>query len=157
MTLDMFREATVDEIANSFAEISHRSPNYYRRKVELLKTNCCDCFPATNIDSVVCKCLSDTALYLLSQQKEIEAIKEQLIALASTTDLFKLYTTFTGIGPYLASVLVAELKDIRRFDNHRKLIAYCGLDPTIVQSGKTINYNGPISKRGSTTARKMVF
>ena len=80
-----------------------------------------------------------------------------MIYLASTTDLFKLYITITGLGPYLASVLVAELKDIRRFDNHKKLIAYCGLDPTIVQSGKTINYNGPISKRGNTTARKMIF
>lgn len=154
---DMIKNATVDELTASFAEIAKRSPNYYRKKADALKAASIDCFPATDVNSVMCKCLSDSALYLLSQQREIESLKNQLIYLASTTDLFKLYITITGIGPYLASVLVAELKDIRRFDNHKKLIAYCGLDPTIVQSGKTINYNGPISKRGNTTARKMIF
>lgn len=153
----MIKKATVDELTASFADIAKRSPNYYRKKAEALKEASIDCFPATDVNSVVCKCLSDSALYLLSQQREIESLKEQLISLASSTDLFKLYITITGIGPYLASVLVAELKDIRRFNNHKKLIAYCGLDPTIVQSGKTINYNGPISKRGNTTARKMIF
>ena len=153
----IIKNATVDELTASFAEIAKRSPNYYRKKADALKAASIDCFPATDVNSVMCKCLSDSALYLLSQQREIESLKNQLIYLASTTDLFKLYITITGIGPYLASVLVAELKDIRRFDNHKKLIAYCGLDPTIVQSGKTINYNGPISKRGNTTARKMIF
>ena len=35
--------------------------------------------------------------------------------------------------------------------------ASCGLDPTIVQSGKSINYHGPISKRGNRYARKILF
>ena len=68
-----------------------------------------------------------------------------------------IYYLGPGIGPYLASSLIAELKDIRRFENHKKLIAYCGFDPTIIQSGKSIHYNGPISKRGNSTARKILF
>ena len=39
----------------------------------------------------------------------------------------------------------------------KQLNAFCGLDPTIIQSGKSINYNGPISKRGNRNARKILF
>lgn len=101
--------------------------------------------------------MSETAIRLFQQQEEIEKLKEKLIELARDTELYNLYLTIPGIGPYLAATLLAELKDIRRFDNHKKLIAFCGFDPTIIQSGKTIHYNGPISKRGNSTARKMIF
>ena len=53
--------------------------------------------------------------------------------------------------------IIAELGDINRFENIKQLNAFCGLDPTIVQSGKSINYNGPISKRGNRNARKILF
>lgn len=47
--------------------------------------------------------------------------------------------------------------NITRFDNHRQLIAFCGLDPTIIQSGKSINVHGTISKRGNKYARWILF
>ena len=47
--------------------------------------------------------------------------------------------------------------DITRFDNHKQLIAFCGLDPTIIQSGKSINVHGAISKRGNKYARWILF
>ena len=56
-----------------------------------------------------------------------------------------------------AAYLTAELKDISRFCTPKKLISSCGLDPTIVQSGKSIDYHGPISKRGNRLARKYLF
>ena len=42
--------------------------------------------------------------------------------------------------------MIAELNDINRFNNIKELTAYCGLDPSIKQSGKSINIHGPISK-----------
>ena len=53
--------------------------------------------------------------------------------------------------------LCEELKDITRFNNIKQINASCGLDPTIVQSGKSIDYHGPISKRGNRYARKILF
>jgi len=51
---------------------------------------------------------------------------------------------------------MAEIVDIRRFKNKRKLIGFCGLDPVIKQSG---NYKGrfKISKRGNSHARRIAF
>src|SRR5699024_11809386 len=45
----------------------------------------------------------------------------------------------------------------RRSSDLKQINASCGLDPTIVQSGKSINYHGPISKRGNKYARKILF
>ena len=51
---------------------------------------------------------------------------------------------------------MAEIVDIRRFKNKRKLIGFCGLDPVIKQSG---NYKGcfKISKRGNSHVRRIAF
>ena len=57
----------------------------------------------------------------------------------------------------LACEIIIELGDITRFDNHKQLIAFCGLDPTIIQSGKSINVHGTISKRGNKYARWILF
>ena len=47
--------------------------------------------------------------------------------------------------------------DITRFDSPKEIIAFCGLDPTIKQSGKSINVKGAISKRGNKYARYILF
>lgn len=154
---EMLNDATIEDVALSLASTHQRSPNYYRRKAESIKYFAENSYPAVHKNSVMTECLSETALRLLSQQKEIEMLKERLIALANSTELYGLFLSVPGIGPYLAASLIAELKDIRRFENHKKLIAYCGFDPTIIQSGKSVHYNGPISKRGNSTARKMLF
>ena len=65
--------------------------------------------------------------------------------------------SFDGISYLTAAYLCAELKDISRFSSYKKLIASCGLDPTIIESGKSINYHGPISKRGNRISRKRLF
>jgi transposase len=43
--------------------------------------------------------------------------------------------------------------DPNRFLTSRKLVAYLGLDPRVKQSGQTPARSGPISKRGSPSAR----
>lgn len=44
-----------------------------------------------------------------------------------------------------------------RYNSTKQLIAFCGLDPTIKQSGKSINVKGAISKRGNKYARYILF
>ena len=80
-----------------------------------------------------------------------------MIELAKQSPYFKIFNSFYGIGEVLASELLGELGDITRFDSHKQLIAFCGLDPTIIQSGKSINVHGAISKRGDKYARWILF
>ena len=85
------------------------------------------------------------------------SVESNLIALAKQTAFFDNIVSIFGIGDLSASLIIAELKDISRFSNIKQLTAFCGLDPTIVQSGKSINFHGPISKRGNKYARRLLF
>ena len=90
-------------------------------------------------------------------QNVILEIKEKMISLAQTSPLFDIIICYYGIGELSASLLISELGDFTRFDNEKQLIAFCGLDPTITQSGKSINIHGSISKRGDKYIRKILF
>ena len=89
--------------------------------------------------------------------KTINELKDKMIETAKQSPYIEIINSFYGIGEVLAAELLGELGDITRFDNHKQLIAFCGLDPTIIQSGKSINVHGAISKRGNKYARWILF
>lgn len=89
--------------------------------------------------------------------KRKDEVKNQVIQLAKETKNYERINSLFGIGELSASLIIAKLKDITRFNNIKQINASCGLDPTIIQSGKSINYHGPISKRENRYARKLLF
>lgn len=62
-----------------------------------------------------------------------------------------------GIGPKLASVIIAEIGDITYFDHAKKLVAYAGLDPSVFSSGKFTATKNRITKRGSNRLRRALY
>ena len=105
-------------------------------------------YPGVDKEHADVKNLSDMAGILQENIKALNEIKGKMIETARQSPYFKIINSFYGIGEVLAAELLGELGDITRFDNHKQLIAFCGLDPTIIQSGKSINVHGAISKRG---------
>lgn len=94
---------------------------------------------------------------LLSYIKQVENLKSKLIDKAKRSYMFNLINSIDGIGEFTTSLIIAELGDISRFDNIKQLTAYCGLDPSIKQSGSSINIGGPISKSGNRYIRRILF
>ncbi len=67
-----------------------------------------------------------------------------------------LYLSLPGIGDTTALRLIAELGDLRRFDNPNQIDAFVGIDPSRYQSGeKDIRFG--ISKHGNAIARKVLY
>jgi len=60
--------------------------------------------------------------------------------------------TIPGIGRFLATLLVIELGDIRRFPSAKHLVSYVGLVPRVRASGERVRL-GHISKEGSPILR----
>lgn len=71
--------------------------------------------------------------------------------------LSKLLQTIPGIGPSGAATLIAEVGTITRFSSGKALVAYCGLDPKVKQSGKGLHHNTKLTKRGSPYLRRTLF
>jgi transposase len=61
-------------------------------------------------------------------------------------------TTLPGVGQFTALVMLAEIGDISRFPNARKLASWAGLTPTVRGSDLTVRH-GHISKQGSAWLR----
>ena len=57
-----------------------------------------------------------------------------------------------GVGPVLAAVFVAEIGDVSRFDNPRRLCSWAGLTPRLRESD-THTHRGHITKMACGGAR----
>jgi len=61
-----------------------------------------------------------------------------------------------GVAPLVASTMIVEVGDLRRFENPRQLMAYLGLVPSESSSGQTTRRGG-ITKTGNTHARQVLI
>jgi transposase len=60
-----------------------------------------------------------------------------------------------GVAPIVAVTTVAEIGDLRRFENPRQLMAYLGLVPSEYSSGNSISRGG-ITKTGNGHVRRVL-
>lgn len=72
-------------------------------------------------------------------------------------DLSKLLQSIPGVGSKIATLLIAELGDIKRFKDAKSVVAYVGLDPKVKQSGKILKQNTKLTKRGSPYLRRSLY
>ena len=124
------------------------------KKIKELANNS---YPGIDIDSCEVKNLINIIEIISYSDTKLSEVKQDIIKLAKQTPYFNIINSIYGVGETSTAQIIAELGDINRFENIKQLNAFCGLDPTIIQSGKSINHNGPISKRGNRNARKILF
>jgi len=90
--------------------------------------------------------------------EQIDDIKEHLkiYVKENLQQNFDIITSINGIGKTTAEKFLIEIADIENFKSHKQLRAYIGTDPSIKQSGSSVNVNGRISKRGNAYLRKTI-
>ncbi len=64
--------------------------------------------------------------------------------------------TIPGIGKTLGQIILARVGDVKRFSDKKRFVAYCGLDPLVESSGKSVVSRG-ISKRGDAVLRRAFY
>jgi transposase len=82
--------------------------------------------------------------------ERIDRLTEQILKLFPTWRMAPVVTAFQslrGVAPIVATVMVVEIGDLRRFENPRQLMAYLGLVPSENSSGQTTKRGG-ITKNG---------
>lgn len=153
----IIKNKRVDALAYNMANTNNRHISYYKRKANVIKEYALNSYPGVNENSMDVENLKQLVEIIIDLTKQRNSIRNKIVELAKLTKNFDNIVSIFGIGDLSAALIIAELKDITRFNNIKQITASCGLDPTIVQSGKSINYCGPISKRGNRYARKILF
>jgi len=84
-------------------------------------------------------------------------ILTQMQELAKTMPEYPVVRAMGGVGNVLAPKLIAEIGDVRRFHNGKALVAHAGIDAPPYQSGQFTGTERKISKRGSSSLRKIGY
>lgn len=80
--------------------------------------------------------LRETYQLLQDTERARSALKKGVHAQSREHTPAQLLCTLPGIGPELALRIVAELGDIERFPRPQSFVNYCGLAPSVSQSGQ---------------------
>ena len=89
--------------------------------------------------------------------RALDAITNRLVALAKELPHFALVASIDGIGDALAALLCAEIGDPTRFNSRNGIVAYAGLDPTILQSGRNDGLHYSITRKGNSFLRRYLY
>ena len=156
---DIIKEKRIDALANNLYKSSKNGCSYNKclSKAKKIKELANNSYPGIDVDSCEVNNLINIVDVISYNGSKLNDVKQDIVKLARQTPYFNIINSIYGIGETSTAQIIAELGDINRFENIKQLNAFCGLDPTIIQSGKSINYHGPISKRGNRNARKVLF
>jgi transposase len=87
-----------------------------------------------------------------SLDRNIKELERELKSRAGESEEAKLLMTIQGVGYFSALAVLAELGDIRRFPDEKKVCAYAGIIPSVHQSGNTRRL-GHVTREGSPLLR----
>lgn len=85
-------------------------------------------------------------------EAQLDLVSKEIDRRARANPEAMLLTSIPGIAYYSALLIVAEIGDVRRFSNSRRLTAYAGLVPSVRASGGQVRH-GHITKQGSRWLR----
>ncbi|MDD4574470.1 MAG: IS110 family transposase [Sphaerochaeta sp.] len=102
--------------------------------------------------------VADSVEGLMFLNRKLDGLTEQLVTIVRQTqsEEMDIITSIHGIGDTTAAHFLTEIGSIDRFERYQNLIAFCGTDPGIYQSG-TITKRGKITKRGNASLRKYLY
>ena len=156
---DIIKEKRIDALAKNLYKSCKNGCSYDKclTKAKKIKELANNSYPGIDVNSCEVNNLINIVDIISYNDSKLNEVKQDIVKFAKQTPYFNIINSIYGVGETSTAQIIAELGDINRFENIKQLNAFCGLDPTIVQSGKSINYHGPISKRGNRNARKILF
>jgi transposase len=159
-------KADKDKLISIIQENSRKSLEWATAKYDFLLSKAIE-FEPLSLDSTaniatlgvyisMVKSLQENLYNILKaiQQLIDDDAKKDMPALSMTLELLQ---SIPGIGLITAVTIIAEIGDFSTFPKPKKLTAYFGIDPSVMQSGEFTGTRNRMSKRGSRLLRRMLF
>lgn len=127
------------------------------RIADKLKAYAADCVSGVPEGSEHIATIRSTIDRIVGLEKEMETTNGKLARILAKSPAFPLVKSIPGCGENLSLVITAELGDTSRFRSAKQLVAYCGLDPMIIQSGRSDGEHFSITRKGNGRLRSALF
>jgi len=111
-------------------------------------------------DKYLEKVLTSKIRRLITIQNELSILDEELQNSLEDTDInddIEILQSIPGIGSITSKNFMVEVSSVDKFNSVKQLCAFIGIDPSVRQSGTSINYRGKISKRGNANLRRTIW
>jgi transposase len=93
---------------------------------------------------------------IANMDKCVESVEELALDKNETTKEEKLIQSLPGFAARLSAIISTETGDFSRFPTATQFKAYVGIDPRVIQSGKSLK-TGRITKRGNAHLRTAFY
>lgn len=101
--------------------------------------------------------VTQAIVQLQTVEKALAVLKREIQELSSSLPEYGTVMALYGVGEILGPQLIAEIGDVFRFESKKSLVAFAGIDAPPYQSGSINVQSRSISKRGSSSLRKVLF
>jgi transposase len=148
-----FADAELDELTAVLKQKSRGRLG--AEKAEALQKAARDSLGITRLGGVASfelRTLLDQITFL---EQQVATVEQQIAALLASIEQH--VTDIKGISPVMAASLIAEIGDVHRFRRLESLVAYTGIDPSVVASGEFKATETHMSKRGSPHLRRALW
>ena len=147
--------------ANMVAEILLNNGHYSKKRAYDLaykiKEYASNCVSGADEKSEYVNALMGSFNKIQSLKNEAESINIKLNNLLRKSIVYQLLKTVPGIGANLLIQMSAEIGDYTRFKTAKQFVAYIGLDPSILQSGKDDGEHYSITRKGNGILRSCLY
>ncbi len=101
--------------------------------------------------------VQEAVTILRAVDNSLSNILSRMQELAKSLPEYSTVRAMGGVGDVLAPKLIAEIGDVRRLHSAKALIVWAGIDPPPYESGQFVGSYRRITKRGSSTLRKVGY
>lgn len=156
---DIITSLSLDEFVDEYLAWA-REKKYHRSrsKAEAVYELASDGIPTLSSSTPSTKMLVQEAVSVLrAVDNSLSHILSRMQELAKSLPEYPTVRAMGGVGDVLAPKLIAEIGDVRRLHSAKALIAWAGIDPPPYESGQFVGSKRRITKRGSSTLRKVGY
>ena len=154
---EIIRKKRLDTIAKFIEKHTCHKESFSIRQAKVLKEYAENCASGCSSKSYLVRQFDTVIHNLNSQMKHLDNILDEIVEIAKTLPEYECIRSIPGIGDNLATRILAELGDVKRFNNGSQLVAYAGIDPQIYQSGQMSGLHLKISKKGNKKLRCLLY
>lgn len=156
---DLITSMSREEFTEDYlAWVKEKKYHQSSAKAEAVYEMASDGIPTLSSDTPSTKMLVQEAIAVLrAVDSSLFRIISRMQELAKTLPEYSTVRSMGGVGDVLAPKLIAEIGDVRRLHNAKALIAWAGIDPPPYESGQFVGSQRRITKRGSSTLRKVGY
>lgn len=156
---DLITSLSIDEFVDEYLKwAKEKKYQQSRSKAETVYEVASDGIPTLSSSTPSTKMLVLEAISVLrAVDNSLSHILSLMQELAKSLPEYSTVREMGGVGNVLAPKLIAEIGDIRRLHSAKALIARAGIDPPPYESGQFVGSKRRITKRGSSTLRKIGY